>query len=91
MLDSFVVDTFLSNIILDYNSTYFWRVGRWDSQDDLYWSDTISFQTRTLPTVQLTAENIVSYNDTIIATIMIQDIIWAKAFEFDLTEKVVVY
>lgn len=84
LLDSFVVDTFLNSIILDHNSMYFWRVGRWDSQADLYWSDTLSFQTEVLPILQITAENVVTYEDTIAAVITILDAVWAEAFEFDL-------
>ncbi|MFK7950606.1 MAG: T9SS type A sorting domain-containing protein, partial [Saprospiraceae bacterium] len=84
LLDSFVVDTFLNAILLDHNSIYFWRVGRWDSQDDIYWSDTLSFQTETLPVLQLMTQDIVTYNDTMTVTISVEDVVWAKKIEFEL-------
>lgn len=85
LLDSFVVDTFLNAILLDHNSTYFWRVGRWDSQNDLYWSDTLTFQTEILPTVQIEASQIITYEDTMRIAIRIDSVVWAESFNLVIT------
>ena len=88
--NNIILDTLLSNaafddLILDHHSTYYWRVGRWDSQNDRYWSDTLAFQTSTLPTVQIEASQIITYDDTMKIGISLDSVIWAESFNLVIT------
>lgn len=72
-----IIDTFLTNIILDHNTTYYWRVGRWDTQNDRYWSDTLAFATTDLLQVDTRIEETNKFQDTIEMIITIENLIWA--------------
>jgi hypothetical protein len=89
ILDTTVLNGSFDDLILDHNSAYYWRVGRWDTQADRYWSDTSIFQTSILPTVQVEAENIVTYEDTMRVGVTLGSVVWAESFslvlEYDTT------
>ena len=81
VLDTILQNAAFDNLILNHNSTYYWRVGRWDTQADRYWSNTLTFQTEVLPTVQVEVANIITYNDTMRVAISIDSLIWAENFD----------
>ncbi|MGB0863886.1 MAG: T9SS type A sorting domain-containing protein, partial [Saprospiraceae bacterium] len=81
VLDTILQNAAFDNLILNHNSTYYWRVGRWDTQADRYWSNTLTFQTEVLPTVQVEVANIITYNDTMRVAISIDSLIWAESFD----------
>lgn len=76
-----VVDTFINQIELNHGTTYYWRVGRWDTQNDRYWSDTFQLTTQALPVVTLEVENVISYSDTLVVPVLIEDVVNTRAFQ----------
>ncbi|MGB0863942.1 MAG: T9SS type A sorting domain-containing protein [Saprospiraceae bacterium] len=79
-----VVDTFVNQIELNHGTTYYWRVGRWDTQNDRYWSDTFQLTTQSLPVVTLKIENVISYSDTLIVPVLVEDVVNTRAFQLAL-------
>jgi hypothetical protein len=85
ILDSLnLTDTFLNKIILNHTTTYYWRVGRWDSQNDLYWSDTLTFTTINLPTIFVRTGDTLTYSDTLSVPVILENLIKIQAFELQL-------
>ena len=84
LLDSIITADFLNNIVLAHTSTYYWRVGRWDSQSDLYWSDTASFSTINLPPILVRAGDTTTYADTLSVPIIVDTLIKIQSFELAL-------
>jgi hypothetical protein len=80
-----LVNAAYDDLLLDHNSTYYWRVGRWDTQMDRYWSDTAKFQTSILPTIQLEATNLITYNDTMRIAVSLDSVIWVESFNIVMT------
>ena len=76
-----LTNTFLNGIPLNHQTTYYWRVGRWDSQGDVYWSTVAMFTTQALLIVSLEATEAQTYQDTLSIAITIADVIQAQAFD----------
>lgn len=79
-----LVDTFFNNITLNHTTTYYWRVGRFDSQNDLYWSDTLVFTTVNLPTIFVRTGDTLTYSDTLSVPVILENLIKIQAFELQL-------
>ncbi|NJN78957.1 MAG: hypothetical protein HC803_12080 [Saprospiraceae bacterium] len=82
ILDSLnLINPFLNNISLQHTTTYFWRVGRYNSQNDSYWSDTLQFTTINLPTISVRIGDTLTYSDTLSVPITLENLIKIQSFE----------
>lgn len=84
VLDSLTTNLAINDITLKYSTTYYWRIGRWDSQDDVYWSDTATFTTADLIPITLSAGDTLTYADTLTIPISLDTLVDIQAFTLQL-------
>jgi hypothetical protein len=71
--DTIIIDTVLAVTNMQELTNHYWRVGKVDDIDDVYWSNSQSFTTKDLDTTNLVIPDRLAFLDTILVPIILEN------------------